>query len=237
MADFVETGIQGLDAILGGGIPRGHIVMISGSSGTGKTILGTEFLFRGAKKNENGLYISLSESKEKFLKNISGFRFYEPKFVDTNKIRVLDINEDSRLKGLELQNVNGIITMICSMVEETSSKRVVLDSITSIAQALKDDKKIRDFVFELGIRLSLLDCTIFIISEIPPQKFMYSVFGVEEFIADGLFFLSEFERKGDLIRSFQVIKMRGLNHSRNKHIIKITSDGINLIPFFKAGVE
>lgn len=237
MANLVNTGISTLDGILGGGIPLGHTVMVAGSSGTGKTILCTEFLFKGARENENGLYISLSESKEKFLANIEGFKFYDQKLVDSNKIRVLDIAETSRLKGMELQTERGIITIIKSMVEEMGAKRIVLDSITAVAQILKDEGRIRDFIYELGNQISGLGATFLMVSEIPPQKFMYSIFGVEEFISDGLFFLSEFERKGDLIRSFQVIKMRGIKHSRNKYIMQITSDGVNLIPFFKAGVE
>jgi KaiC/GvpD/RAD55 family RecA-like ATPase len=96
---------------------------------------------------------------------------------------------------------------------------------------------VRDFVFELGYQLMYLECTTIMISEIPPQTFKYSMFGVEEFIADGVILLSEFERKGELIRALQVIKMRGVAHSRNKYAMKILDEGINLIPMFKAGVE
>ena len=82
-----------------------------------------------------------------------------------------------------------------------------------------------------------LECTTLLVSEIPPQTFKYSIFGVEEFIADGVILLTEFERKGDLIRALQVIKMRGINHSRNKHVMEILDDGITLIPLFKAGID
>ena len=82
-----------------------------------------------------------------------------------------------------------------------------------------------------------LECTTILISEIPPQVFKYSVYGVEEFIADGVMLMTEFERKGELIRAFQVIKMRGVKHSRNKYVMKILEDGVNLIPLFKAGIE
>jgi circadian clock protein KaiC len=123
-----------------------------------------------------------------------------------------------------------------NLIEENNAKRVVIDSITHLAEALGGEEKIREFVFELGLQLSYMDTTMILISEIPPQKFVYSVFGVEEFIADGVILLTEFERKGDLIRALQVIKMRGVDHSRSKHILKITEEGVNLIPLFKAGI-
>ena len=65
-----------LDEILGGGVPRGHTVLLAGSSGTGKTILAQEFLFNGKKFEDKGLYVSLSETTEKMEKNIEDFKFY-----------------------------------------------------------------------------------------------------------------------------------------------------------------
>jgi len=236
MHELIKTGIPGLDGILGGGIPRGHAILLSGSCGTGKTILCEQFLFNGAREGESGVYIALSEPKDKILKNVDNFKFYDQKLLDNNMLRFVDITTDARLKGMELQNVPGIISMMRNVIEENNAKRVVIDSITHLAEALGGEEKIREFVFELGLQLSYMDTTMILISEIPPQKFIYSVFGVEEFIADGVILLTEFERKGDLIRALQVIKMRGVDHSRSKHILKITEDGVNLIPLFKAGI-
>ncbi|MFH1835247.1 MAG: ATPase domain-containing protein [Methanobacteriota archaeon] len=236
MVELIKTGVPGLDGILGGGIPRGHTILLAGSCGTGKTILCEQFLFNGAREGEAGIYIALSEPKDKIVKNIEGFKFYDKKILDDNMVSFVDITTDARLKGLELQNVPGIISLLRSLIEENNAKRVVIDSITHLAEALGGEDKIRDFIFELGLQLSYIDTTLIMISEIPPQKFVYSVFGVEEFIADGVILLTEFERKGDLIRALQVIKMRGVDHSRSKHIVKITDEGVNLIPLFKAGM-
>ena len=237
MHELIKTGIPGLDGILGGGIPRGHTILLSGSCGTGKTILCEEFLFNGAKEGEPGVYIALSEPKEKILKNVDNFKFYDKSLMDNKMVQFVDITTDARLKGLELQNVPGVISLMRNVIEENNAKRVVMDSVTHLAEALGGEEKIRDFIFELGLQLSYIDTTMVLISEIPPQKFIYSVFGVEEFIADGVILLTEFERKGDLIRALQVIKMRGVDHSRSKHILKITDEGVNLIPLFKAGMQ
>ncbi len=236
MQEQVKTGVEGLDEILAGGIPKGHNVLLAGSCGTGKTILGEQFLFDGARKKEVGIYIALAEPREKIVKNMEDFKFYDQKLVDSGMVKIIDVSQDVRLRGLDMQNVSGVINLIRSIVQDNNAKRVVLDSITSLGEALGEEKKIRDFIFELGMQLAYMGSTMIMISEIPPQTFVYSVFGVEEFIADGVILITEFERKGELVRTLQVIKMRGVNHSRNKYVLKITEDGVNLIPMFKAMV-
>jgi circadian clock protein KaiC len=237
MASHLETGVKGLDEILNGGIPKGHCVLLAGSCGTGKTVMCHQFLFNGADRGENGVYISLVEPADKILKNMASFSFYQQKHVDEGRVKVIDMTQDVRLKGIEFSNVEGLIGIIRGIIEESEAKRVAIDSITALCENIGERNKIRDFVLELGFQLMYLECTTIMISEIPPQTFKYSMFGVEEFIADGVILLSDFERKGDLIRSLQVIKMRGVAHSRNKQVMKIMDEGINILPMFKAGVE
>jgi KaiC/GvpD/RAD55 family RecA-like ATPase len=234
MVELVKTGIAELDEILSGGIPKGNSVLLSGSCGTGKTILAEQFLFAGAKNNnEIGIYISLSEPRDKIIANLEPFSFYDPKLVEEDKVKILDITQDARLINLEPLTVNGIINMISSIIRDSEAQRVCIDSITSICNSLGSEKNIREFIFELGLQLGYLDCTTLFISEIPPMAFQFSVYGIEEFIADGVILLREHEDKGDLIRTLQVVKMRGVHHSRNRQMIQITSGGIELKPMFE----
>jgi len=237
MQEKLKTGVKTLDEILDGGMPKGHTVIMAGSCGTGKTILTEQFLFAGAKEGETGLYISLSEPKEKIIRNTEDFTFFDKKMLTAGKVKIVDMSTDARLKGVGLSNVEDATTLIREIIEESEAKRVVIDSITALAANFNTDAKVRKFIYDLGADLMYLGCTTILISEIPPQVFKYSVYGIEEFIADGVMLMTEFERKGELIRAFQVIKMRGVKHSRNKYIMKILEDGINLIPLFKAGIE
>ncbi len=237
MTDTVKTGITGLDDILMGGIPRGNCVLLAGSAGTGKTVLSQQFIFKGARSGDNGAYISLVEPADKIIKNMKDFTFYDPKFVSDNTVKVVDMTKDMRLRGLDFDDIAGLVAVIKDIVEDNNSKRVVIDSITALCENIQHKNKIRDFILELGFELMYLDCTTILISETQPQVFKYSVFGIEEFIADGVILLSDFERKGELIRTLQVIKMRGIGHSRNKQVMKIMEEGINLLPMFKAGVD
>ncbi|MBN2014944.1 MAG: circadian clock protein KaiC [Candidatus Altiarchaeota archaeon] len=234
MVELIKTGINELDDLLSGGVPRGSSVLLSGSCGTGKTILAEHFLFYGAKEaDEIGIYISLSEPRDKIIANLEPFSFYDPKLVEEDKIKILDITQDARLINLEPLTVNGIINMISSIIRDSEAQRVCVDSITAICNSLGSEKNIREFIFELGLQLGYLDCTTLFISEIPPMSLQYSVYGVEEFIADGVIMLREHEDKGELIRTLQVVKMRGVAHSRNKQILQITKDGIVLKPMFE----
>ncbi len=237
MPEQLKTGVKGLDEILVGGVPDGHVVLLAGSCGTGKTVLCHQFLFQGAAEGENGIYISLVEPRNKIIKNLQGFQFFDEKLVEQGKVSIVDMTQDARLKGIDFSNVEGLIGIIRGVIEDNDAKRVVIDSITALCENLNESGRIRDFIFELGFQLMYLECTTVMISEIPPQTFKYSMFGVEEFISDGVILLSEFERKGELIRALQVIKMRGIAHSRNKHVMKILDEGVNLIPMFKAGVD
>ncbi|MBD3388869.1 MAG: AAA family ATPase [Candidatus Altiarchaeales archaeon] len=237
MPEQLKTGIEGLDGILEGGIPKGHCVLLAGSCGTGKTVMCQQFLFDGARNGDNGVYISLVEPMEKIIKNMSPFGFYDQKLVDEGKVKIVDMMQDTRLRGIEFNNIEGLLGIIRSIIDDNEAERVVIDSVTALCENIQEKNNIRDFILELGFQLMYQECTTIMISEIPPQTFKYSVFGVEEFIADGVVLLSEFERKGELIRALQVIKMRGVAHSRNKHVMKILDEGINLIPMFRAGVE
>ena len=121
------------------------------------------------------------------------------------------------------------------IAEELNVKRLVIDSITALCYRLQTREMIRDFIFKLGSSLAAMKCTTFLTSEVPPQTYTYSQYGIEEFISDGIIFLGDVNRRGDLIRTLQVIKMRGISHSRTKYAMNISSEnGVELAPLLKS---
>ena len=81
-----------------------------------------------------------------------------------------------------------------------------------------------------------MGCTTILTSEVPPNEIKYSQYGIEEFIADGIICLGDIDRRGDIVRTLQIIKMRGVAHSRIKSAMNISSkNGIELIPLLKSG--
>ena len=190
---------------------------------------------RGAKiHGEQGIYITLSEAPRKMIANMENFNYYDPELINSGMVKVVELKSMQGLKRGRNIDPQEIFRGIRNLVEENNTKRLVIDSITAICRALKDEEIIREFIIDLSDNLEILDCTSILVSEIPPREVTYSIFGIEEFVSDGIILLGEFERKGDLLRTLQVIKMRGVDHPRHREVMSITKDGINLMPMFKA---
>jgi len=235
-----KTGIAGLDNILNGGIPRGNTILITGSCGTGKTTMSLEFLVHGALMGERSMYISVTEAPEKLVENMISYDFFDKKLIEDKKLIFIDLQEIYVKLGLEkleftLEDVNILVEQIVKMVKELGIKRLVVDSITSICYRLTSKEEIREFILHLGKELSDLGCTTILISELLPSARGYSQYGVEEAIADGIILMGNLERRGDLLRTIQVIKMRGTTHSRAKYVLDLTSIGVLIAPLLKGG--
>ena len=237
-----EIGIEILDSDLGGGIPCGNIILISGGSGVGKTTFSMQFLFKGVEKKEKGVYFTATENVQKLKRYQSAFNFYDEKYVKSGDITIVDIWNISDKLGLNphqytVEEANILFEVIRDIVKEIGAKRLVIDSITSLCFRLKSRERIRDFIFKLGSSLSVLNCTTFLTSEVAPRIYQFSQNEIEEFISDGIIFMSDIERKGDLIRTLQIVKMRGTSHSRTKYALNMSSrSGIDLTPILQTKI-
>lgn len=234
------TGIDGLDTILYGGIPCSNTVLLTGSCGTGKTSLALEFLIHGAIKNENSLFISVTENSEKLLANIIPYRFFDKNLIKSGRLVFIDLPIMYERLGmnkpeLSMEEIDLLVEAIASLASELQTKRLVMDSITSVCYKLKTSEKIRDFILKLSKALSDLGCTSILVGEVMAQSTAYSSFGVEEAISDGIILMANMERRGDLLRTLQVIKMRGTMHSRAKYVLDLTPMGVLLAPLLKGG--
>jgi circadian clock protein KaiC len=226
--------IEELDIMLGGGIPSGSTVLVVGSSGSGKTTLCMQFLMNGALKGERGVFFTITEPLFKLTKNMQGFDFYDKKLIESGMVNLIDLRIISERLGLDtekytVEDASALLEILRDIANELNVKRLIIDSITALCYRLQTPEMIRDFIFKLGSSLAAMNCTTLLTSEIPPRKFQYSQYGIEEFISDGIFFLGDIERKGDLIRTFQIVKLRGAAHSRTTSAMSISSkNGVEL---------
>jgi len=238
--NLCKTGIEELDLQVSGGIPTGSTVLMVGSSGSGKTTLCMQFLINGAKLGERGVFFTITEPLFKLTKNMEGFKFYDKKLIESGMVNLIDLRIISERLGLNtekysIEDAAALLDVLRDIADELNVKRLAIDSITALCYRLQTKEMIRDFIFKLGSSLAAMKCTTFLTSEVPPRTFQYSQYGIEEFIADGIIFLGDIERKGDLIRTFQIIKMRGIPHSRTKFAMSISSkDGVELAPLLKS---
>jgi circadian clock protein KaiC len=235
-----ETGIDALDAILGGGIPRGNMVLVAGSVGTGKTTLTLEFLIRGAERGERSLFLSVTEATAKLVQNVASFEFFRTSLLEDGSLVMVDLPPIMAKLGfdrdeLSHEDLDLLIRTIRDLVQSLGVRRLVLDSITSLGYRIPRDEQLRDFLLRLGELLAEADCTSVIVSEISPEPGRYSTRGVEEAIVDGIIPLRNTRRLGDILRVVQVVKMRGTAHSRALYVLELTPIGILLAPHLKGG--
>jgi len=235
----IKTGISGLDEILEGGIPRGSTVLVTGHSGTGKTILSVQFVVNGIKMfNEKGLIVVAGEDVEKLQENMLQFGWNLKQLEKEGKLIIIDITSvrigvPSSVEFTEYQlktmDIKQLVLTIYNAVKQNNIKRVAIDSIPNIIENKEGIHEIRTSLLTLCILLGRFGCTTLITTDIPEGVEKLSTFGVEEFVASGIIKLSLEKRGGKWIRKIQVRKMRGTKHKLNEHIFEIGKEGIKIL--------
>lgn len=227
------TGVKEFDRILNGGFPKGAVILLAGSSGSGKTIFSFQWLFEGVKHDENGLYITLTEPIFKILENLEKMSYYDREAVEQEKLKIIDLRNVFAGKG---HNPKAIIEYIAEEVKQTHAKRLCIDSITAIAYQYNEKHQIRSFIFELGKTLAILGCTTILTSEVSEQN-KYSVYDVEEFISDAIIRLDQIKVRDENQRVMQIVKIRGKSYNSEELPLKISQDGIHIFPKIKSPLE
>lgn len=220
-----QTGVAGFDDLTGGGFPKGSVVLLTGSSGSGKTILSFQWLFEGVQRGENGLYITLTEPLFKILKNLEPLKYYDRGAIEDERLKIVDLRDFYQ----DSFDTGHIISLIERQVRETNAKRLCIDSITAIAYSIDDKAKIRKFIFELGKILATLGCTTILTSEVG-ERGKYSVYDVEEFISDAIIRLDQVKERGQLFRVMQIVKIRGRKYSSEELHFTVSERGIIVYP-------
>ena len=218
----IETGIPGLDTLIEGGLVKGSVNMIAGSTGTGKTIFCCQFLWHGLEQGKNGVYISLEEPIEDVKLEALQFGMDFEKYIKAKKC--LMVHKFPRSFG-------DLDYDIFRWVKEINASRLVLDSISLLSFITKTSEltEFRAKLSELFLKLKNMGVTSLVISEIPEDSKGLSRFGFEEFVVDGVIVLHYLEYSaGGLPRSLLVRKMRKTNHSIDIHPIEVKR-GIGII--------
>lgn len=218
----VKTGIAGLDEVLNGGIPLHRHVAINGGPGACKTSFCFEYLYRGAQMGENGLYISLEETPEDIVDNMSS--------VFSGFTDMADLISEKKLELIKPDKfmLEDIAELLEDRITENGIKRAVIDSSTMVRLAFKDDSDYRQTTFEFFSLLRNLDVTALMAVEAPNQDLATSKFDIEHFMLDGIINLYNLGKAEQRVKALEVYKMRGTDHKREKIPFKLTPNGIKV---------
>jgi circadian clock protein KaiC len=221
----VLTGVPGLDAILGGGIPEFSCNLIAGSPGSGKTTLAQQILFANATLKRQALYFTvLGEPTLKMLRYQREFAFFDPELVGT-AIQYVNLSEEALERDL-----TAVLERITTEVENVEPGFVVVDSLRSFLGRGTEEvshgvMSLDSFMQRITLQLATWEVTSFLLGEYAEHE-RAPVFTV----ADGVIALSQVADRNSVVRKMQAIKMRGRAPMPGLHTFRITDDGLQIFP-------
>jgi len=231
------TGIKGLDDITGGGLPKNRITLVSGNAGSGKTLLGIDFLIKGATAyNEPGVLMSFEETDDEQYKNVASLNMDLAGLV-SKKMIMLDhvVLERKEIQEKDF-NLEGIFVRLEEAIDSIGAKRVVLDSLESIFSGVTDNGVLRFEMKRLFRWLKEKQVTTIVSGE-QGENGSYTRHGLEEYISDCIILLDNRVRDQIATRRIRIVKYRGSKHGTSEYPFVIDDNGLSVIPITSAGLE
>jgi circadian clock protein KaiC len=221
----LSTGIKELDKLMGGGIPAGDSVLVAGPSGTGKSVIATQFISAGLHEGEAGIIVVFEERPAKYTARASGLGLDLQTGQDGGKLEIL------YLRPLDL-SVDETMRAILDAVKRTAAKRLVIDSLVGFEMALapgfRDD--FRESLYRMIAALTGAGVTILSTVEIEDSfhAFPFSRYAIS-FLTDDIIRLRYVEIDGQLRKIIVIVKMRGGDHSKDLREYVISNRGVIVI--------
>jgi KaiC/GvpD/RAD55 family RecA-like ATPase len=225
IGERVPTGSEALDKVTEGGFPRGSLIILAGSPGSGKSLFGVNFILEGSRRGEKGVFASLTETRDSFIANTTKLIGHDyEEFTKAGASEFLELSA-TREGGAPV-----ILQSVLQRVEELRGTRLVLDSFSRVSDLLKDKMESRITLQSAFQKLRSLKCTTVLTVDIPSGH-LYGGTGVEEFIADGLIVLTR-ELIGErLLRRLEIVKLRGTRLARRELLFTLEGGFTAFSPF------
>src|SRR5450755_3272020 len=224
------TGIQGLDEITSGGLPRGRPTLVCGGAGCGKTLLAAEFLVRGAVQfDEPGVLMAFEETEKELTANVASLGFDLAGLVQRKKI-VVDYVHIERNDAQETgdYDLEGLFVRLNHAIESIGAKRVVLDTLEVLFASLPNEAILRSELRRLFRWLKEKGVTAVITAERGRESLTRH--GLEEYVSDCVVLLDHRVNDQIATRHLRVVKYRGALHGTNEFPFLIGNDGISVLP-------
>jgi len=220
----LSTGIAGLDAMMGGGIPEGDSLMVMGPTGSGKTVLATQFIADGARRGESTVIAVFEEHPEMYVARARQLGFELDDMIANGTVEML------YLQPLDL-SVDETLDAIADRVQRYGATRVVIDSISGFEAALAANfrQDFRESFYRLIVSLTGLGVTVLSTVEVTESSdyLRFSPYNIS-FLTDDIIAMRYVELDGELRSVLAVVKMRGSDHSRELRSYRVTSRGLEI---------
>jgi len=230
----LETYIPGFDFIAGGGLPEGRSTLVSGTSGSAKTVLATQFLAEGiAKAEESGVFVTFEETPKDIRRNMSGFGWDIQEWETMGKWAFVDISPTAGDRTIITgdYDLGGLLVRIEHAASKVNAKRVVIDSIGSIFSQVNDSAIVRSELLRVATMLKEIGVTSLITAERTEEYGDVARYGVEEFVADNVIILRNNMEQEKRRRTIEILKFRGTYHQKGEYPFTILPNkGIIIIP-------
>lgn len=225
-----KTGINGLDEITMGGLPKGRPTLICGGPGCGKTLMAVEFIVKGATLyNESGVFMAFEEKAEELTTNVASLGFDLEKLQKNKKLRIDHVHIDrAEVEETGEYDLNGIFIRLDHAIKSIGAKRVVLDTIENLFAGLTNQAVLRAELRRLFQWLKDQGVTAIITGE--KGQGTLTRHGLEEYVSDCVIFLDHRIVNQVSTRRLKVIKYRGSLHGTNEYPFLIDEDGITILP-------
>jgi circadian clock protein KaiC len=229
--DKAQTGVEGLDEVLAGGLQRGRVYLFEGSPGTGKTTIATQFLLAGARAGERGLYITLSETEDELRESAAshGWEFADPLGIYELIPPESLLNEDQQQSLLYSSDLElGETTKrIFEAIEEHKPERIVVDSLSEIRLLAQSSLRYRRQVLALKHYFARTGATVVMLDDLTSDTHDKTVHSV----AHGVIRLEELAPDyGAQRRRLRVVKYRGQSFRGGFHDMVIKTGGVTVFP-------
>ena len=223
------TGIQGLDEVTDGGLPKGRVTLVCGSAGCGKSLLAMEFLVHGAVRyGEPGVCMDFEETEEKLAANVASLGFDLRELAKRKKLLVDHVSVESHIARTGEYNLEGLFIRLAHAVKAIKAKRVVLDSIEALFSGLADSRILRAELRRLFHWLEDHKLTAVVTGE--AGEHTLTRHGLEEYIADCVIALDHRVTEQISTRRLRIVKYRGTSHGTDEYPFLIDREGISVVP-------
>jgi circadian clock protein KaiC len=224
------TGINGLDEISGGGLPRGRTTIVCGGPGCGKTMLGMEFLIRGAQQfNEPGVLVAFEETPQEMERNVASLGFDLKNLVDRKKLFLDYVYvEPSEIQETGDYDLEGLFIRLQHAVDSVGAKRICLDTLEALFSGFSNDGVLRAELRRLFRWLKERNLTTVITAEKGEKTLTRH--GLEEYVSDCVILLDHRVRDQISTRRLRIVKYRGTSHGADEYPFLIDDHGISVLP-------